>query len=152
MLEANLTHLSKRFFIRQLSLLQNLKFYSNLNQTSISSFLQFFYLEKDYQELKYKFFKECNQKQWSRFEVLFYIYTNQNLLIERDDLYSSLEANEKEFDILLKDKQIFLLTQRKNLNNLIQFFDVFIYINHNEYEIYENSKDFHMKLKNKAKI
>ena len=54
------------YFVKHLPLHQNIKFHSNINQINTCNFLSEFNLEKDYEELKYKFFKNCDSKKWNK--------------------------------------------------------------------------------------
>ena len=56
------------YFVKHLPLHQNIKFHSNINQINTCNFLSEFNLEKDYEELKYKFFKNCDSKKWNKFD------------------------------------------------------------------------------------
>ena len=135
--------LLNNYFFKHLSLHQNIKFYSNIDQINACNFLRDFNLEKDYEELKYKFFKDCDKKKWNKFEALFFLYTHHKLLIAKENFFNSLNTTEDEISNLIKDKQIFFLIHNKNvLGKIIKFFDLFIYIDKNDYIICTNPQDF----------
>lgn len=135
------------YFFKHLSLYQNIKFYCNVDQINERTFLKDFNLEKNYEKMKYKFFKNCDKKIWNKFEALFFLYAHDNLLVTKENFFNSLDDANNEFNSLIKDKQIFFLTHRKNtLGKNIKFFDLFMYINENDYTIYEDPKDFRSKI------
>lgn len=135
------------YFVKHLPLHQNIKFHSNINQINTCNFLSEFNLEKDYEELKYKFFKNCDRKKWNKFEALFFLNAHHNLLIAKENFFNSLDFEENKISSLIKNKQIFFLTHRKaGLGKIINFFDLFIYINENDYMMYSDNKDFMKKI------
>lgn len=137
--------LTENFFLKRLSLLQNIKFYTTLSSIEIDSFLSKYSLEGEYDKLKHKSFEDIKNIVWFKFEILLYSYINKNLLIEKNNFFGVLKLAEINPLSVIEDKEIaFLHSGPAEQTRLIyKFFDVFVFITDNNCQVFENYDIFY---------
>lgn len=135
--------LTNSYFHKNLSLLQNLNFFSNVYETKYELFLEKYKLRNDFNKLKYESFSTIGQKIWSKFEVLFYIQNNTNLLIEKNNFLSIFNNLLLTTNIELNNnKQIYFLSPNENIPKTAINFDVYLYVSNNSYNVYDDKIKF----------
>lgn len=136
--------LTKVYFHKKLSLLQNIKFHTAHFNIDMEQFLNRFALKEHFEQLKHNYFEEIGPNIWNQYEALLYIYTNKNLLVEKNNFFSELDIITDGITSLLEDKEIFFLTSKtaKQLQQIRQYFDVFIKISDNNIIVFKNFETF----------
>ena len=136
--------LTKVYFHKKLSLLQNIKFHTALANTDIEPFLNRFALKEHFERLKHNDFEEIGPNIWIQYEALLYIHNNKKLLVEKDNFFSELDIVSDDILSLLDDKEFFFLTSKKvkQLKQIRQYFDVFIQISDNKLIVFKNFETF----------
>lgn len=135
--------LTNSYFHKNLSLLQNLNFFSNVYETKYELLLEKYNLRNDFNKLKYEFFSTIGQKIWSKFEISFYIQNNTNLLIEKNNFLSIFNNLLSTTNIELNNnKQIYFLSPNENIPKTTINFDVYLYVSNNSYNVYDDKIKF----------
>jgi|UPI000288D1E1 hypothetical protein len=136
--------LTNNYFHKKLSLSQNIRFNSTLSDIATEPFLNKYSLKEQFEQLKHNNFEEIDSNAWFQFEVLLYIHTQKELLIEKNNFFSVVNDILIDSLSLLKGKQIFFLSSNsiKQLQQIRQFFEVFMHITDNELQIYNNFENF----------
>jgi hypothetical protein len=136
--------LNNDYFQKRLSLLQNIRFNTTFANIEIEPFLRKYLLKEQFEVLKHNNFKEISPNIWFQYEVLLYLYTNKNLLIEKNNFFGVLNSITADLKSLLENKEIFFLTSNaKQPKEIKRFFDVFIQISDNKYQVYKNFESFY---------
>ena len=76
--------LTNNYFQKKLSLFQNIRFYSTLANISLESFVSEYSLKEQFGVLKNNNFEEIGPDIWFKYEILLYLFTNKDLLIEKN--------------------------------------------------------------------
>lgn len=135
--------LTNSYFHKNLSLLQNLNFFSNVYETKYEPLLEKYKLRNDFNKLKYESFSAIGQKIWSKFEILFYIQNNTNLLIEKNNFLSIFNNLLSTANIELdNNKQIYFLSPNENIPKTAINFDVYLYVFNSSYNVYDDKIKF----------
>lgn len=135
--------LTNNYFQKKLSLFQNIRFYSTLANISLESFVSEYSLKEQFGVLKNNNFEEIGPDIWFKYEILLYLFTNKDLLIEKNNFFNVLNGLDPDSESFIENKEIFFLsTNIKQLQQIRQLFDVFVHISDNNYEIYKNFEIF----------
>lgn len=133
--------LSNKYFDRNLSLFQNIKLNMALLGLEIEPFLNKFRLNKEFKRLKNYNFQDIGREAWFKYEILLYVYSNKDLLIEKN-IFNLKDAS-IDLSCIFREKEVFFITFNKmQLKHIHQFFDVFIYITDNKLDVYKNFETF----------
>ena len=135
--------LTNNYFQKKLSLFQNIRFYSTLANISLEAFVSEYSLKEQFGVLKNNNFEEIGPDIWFKYEILLYLFTNKDLLIEKNNFFNVLNGLDPDSESFIENKEIFFLsTNIKQLQQIRQLFDVFVHISDNNYEIYKNFEIF----------
>lgn len=136
--------LTNNYFHKKLTLSQNIRLNSTLSDIATEPFLNKYSLKEQFEQLKHNNFKEIDPNVWHQYEVLLYIHTQKELLIEKNNFFNVVNGILIDSLSLLKGKQIFFLssTSIKQLQQIRQFFEVFMYLTDNELKVYNNFENF----------
>lgn len=135
--------LTNNYFQKKLSLSQNVRFYKTLANISLESFLCKYSLKEQFGVLKNNNFEEIGPDIWFKYEILLYLYSNKDLLIEKHNFFNVLNGLDAGSESFIENKEIFFMsTNIKQLQQIRQLFDVFVHISDNNYEIYKNFEIF----------
>lgn len=136
--------LTNNFFDKNMTLLQNIKFYKAFLSVEPESFISKYGLKEQFEQFKHKHFHEMQSIIWVQYEILLYIFSCKALLIEKSNFFGMLNKIPIDLLSVIKEKEIFYFYSNSsgNLRSIKNFFDVYVFISDNNFYAYDNFDKF----------
>jgi hypothetical protein len=137
---------NKKYCFSNLSLMQNLNFYSNLYDMNMEFFLEHHYLSDIYNDYQYEPFKSIPAELQNEIAFCLYFYLNKISVIDHNQLFKFIDGPDPKRKVIAQNyfesnSVIYIFKGRKKaIKNLSNYFNVFATL-HNDNDIIHDSYD-----------